>query len=94
MLSILARKTYFLNRKVQLLSRPTLRQKIVAYLFQQERNGQTVTLPLNREQLADYLGVTRPSLSRELMNMQRESLIVIQGRKVTLLQMDALRQLL
>ncbi|MDD5953461.1 MAG: Crp/Fnr family transcriptional regulator [Oscillospiraceae bacterium] len=94
MLSILAKKTYFLNRKVQLLSRPTLRQKIVSYLFQQEHSGQMVTLPLNREQLADYLGVTRPSLSRELMKMQRESLIAVKGRQVTLLQMDALRQLL
>ena len=53
-----------------------------------------ITLPMNREQLAGYLGVTRPSLSRELMKMQKESLIKIEGRTVTILQPEQLQQFL
>ena len=93
-LSLLASKAYFLNQKVRLLSFPTLRQKIIAYLLQQEQANQMITLPMNREQLAGYLGVTRPSLSRELMKMQKESLIKIEGRTVAILQPEQLQQFL
>ena len=33
---------------------------------------------MNREELSDYLGTTRPSLSRELMAMQDEGLIEVE----------------
>ena len=35
---------------------------------------------MNREELADYLGTTRPSLSRELMKMQEEGLIRVEKK--------------
>ena len=37
---------------------------------------------MNREQMADFLGVTRPSLSRELASMRDEGLLQIEGRGI------------
>ena len=48
---------------------------------------------MNREELADYLGTTRPSLSRELMNMQEEGLIEVTRSDFTILNREGLEGL-
>lgn len=77
MLKILAKKAFFLNNKVQLLSQGTLRQKISKYLMEQVDETMYVKLNMNREELADYLSVARPSLSRELKKMERDGIIEV-----------------
>ncbi len=74
MLGILAQKAYYLNNKVQLLTSGTLRQKIIRYLLENCKDG-FVKLTMNREELAAFLNVARPSLSRELIHMQEDGLI-------------------
>lgn len=90
MLSILAEKAYLLNRKLQLVSGTSLRQKIVRILLDRCGPGDAVTLDMNREALADFLGSTRPSLSREMMKMQEEGLIAVKGNHIRLLDLDML----
>lgn len=80
MLAILAGKARFLNQKLHLMSSTSLRQKIVKFLFENIQDDGTVTLKMNREEMADYLGTTRPSVSRELMKMQEEGLIEVSGK--------------
>ena len=83
LLSILAHKAYFLNQKLLIFSSFTLRKKIAVYLLQQARGQPKITLTLNREAMAEYLAVPRPSLSRELMNMQKDKLLTISKDTVT-----------
>ncbi len=47
-------------------------------------------LSMNREQFASYLNVTRPSLSRELINMQEDGLIEVDRDMIKILDMDQL----
>lgn len=75
MLGILAQKAYYLNNRVQLLTSGTLRQKICRYLLENYQDG-SVKLTMNREELAAFFNVARPSLSRELIQMQDEGLII------------------
>lgn len=84
LLHILAHKAYFLNQKLLIFSSFTLRKKIAVYLLQQSHGEAQVTLRLNRESLAEYLAVPRPSLSRELMRMQKDELITIEKDSVTI----------
>ena len=77
MLKILAEKAFFLNNKVQLLSHGSLRQKIAKFLLEYIDESMYVKLNMNREEFADYLSVARPSLSRELNNMQKDGLIEV-----------------
>ncbi len=94
MLAILAKKAYYLNKKLQIMSGMTLRQKIIKLLMQNcQPNGQ-VNLRMNREELADFLNTARPSLSRELMKMQEEKLIKIEKKSITILNKENLQQLL
>ena len=51
-----------------------------------------VDFKMNREELADFLSVTRPSLSRSLMKMQREGLIWVHKSKARILNLDGLEK--
>ena len=84
LLSILAHKAYFLNQKLLIFSSFTLRKKIAVYLLQQAHGQPKITLTLNREAMAEYLAFPRPSLSRELMNMQKDKLLTISNDTITI----------
>ncbi len=51
--------------------------KLLSYLSAQavQHGSDTFDIPLDRQQLADYLGVDRSALSAELSRMQRDGLI-------------------
>lgn len=88
MLGILAQKAYYLNKKLQIVFGTNLRQRIVRYLLDQ--GDGKIFLNMSREQFAEYLGTTRPSLSRELMKMQQEGLIENDGRYIHLKKIEEL----
>lgn len=90
MMTILARKAYFLNQRLQIVSGVTLRQKIARMLLLHALPDGRVNLRMNREELADYLNTTRPSLSRELMHMQEEGLIKAEKRTIYLTDIEGL----
>ena len=95
MLKIMARKNLYLNEKIDYLNRTTTKQKVSAYLLNHisDTNSMTAILSLNREELADYLGVNRSSLSRELSVMKNESLIDYRKNKFYILDYNALSEL-
>jgi CRP-like cAMP-binding protein len=76
MLKILSEKAVLLNKKVEYLTIKSMRGKIAAYLLEQYRkNGKTTfELPLNRNEMADFLNVSRPSMSREMSRMKDEGI--------------------
>lgn len=45
---------------------------------------------LGREEMADYMGVARPSLSRELGAMQNEGIIALHGRAIEVVDQERL----
>lgn len=90
MLMILSSKAYNLTQKLQILSSGGLRQKLAKILLQSMDKNKKVILPLNREELADYLNVARPSLSRELANMQSEGIIEVSGKNIKILDYETL----
>ncbi len=90
MLEIQSEKNFKMTRKLHLLSGTTLRERIALWLMEQVVEGDIVKLTMNREELADYLGTTRPSLSRELMKMQQEHLIETEKNIIKIVDRDAL----
>jgi DNA-binding transcriptional ArsR family regulator len=69
------------NLKLQILASGTLRQKIIRFLIENLEEG-VVRMTMNREMFADFLNVARPSLSRELMKMEEEGLIITNGKLI------------
>ena len=76
MLKIIAAKNLQLQNRMEILSKKTLCLKILAYLKSiPEDKDYSITIPLNREELADYLCVDRSSLSHELSRMKNNGII-------------------
>lgn len=74
---IVAEKGLELHERLACLLKPTVRDKIMAYLTQtaREQKSRLFVVPLNRNAMAEYLNVERSALSRELSNMKRDELI-------------------
>lgn len=86
LIAALAEKSMELSRKINYLTRRTTREKLLAYLTDQSRlqRTRTVTIPFNRQELADYLAVDRSAMSKELTRMRSDGLIDCKGRVFTL----------
>lgn len=85
MLEILSTKTFALHSKLTLLASGSLRQKLARYILEGMDARGYMDLSMNREELAMFLNVTRPSLSRELLKMQAEGLIEVYKSSVKVL---------
>lgn len=79
--SLLAGKNVQLMQKIEILSKTTLRQKILCYLSQLSvsQKSKDVVVPLNRTEMAAYLNSNRSAMSRELKAMQEDGLISVEG---------------
>lgn len=77
MVTQLAEKNQSLMQKVEVISKKTLREKILAYLMLQvqKQGSKYIELPLSRVELADYLCADRSALTRELSKMREDGLI-------------------
>ena len=77
MVRIIAGKNRDLIRKIEVVSRRTIREKLLAYLsIQAQLSGSRYfRIPLGRVELAEYLCVDRSALTRELTKMKSDGLI-------------------
>ena len=74
---VLAGKNLMLTKKMDIITPKSLRERVMVYLSQEsvKQGCRTVTVPFNRQQMADYLSVDRSALSAELSRMQRDGVI-------------------
>lgn len=75
-----------MNQKIAMYTQKTLRENLMDYLtaLSAQQQSNTIRLPMSKKQLADYFGVQRPSLFRELKRMQNEGLVVISNKEIQL----------
>ena len=88
MVSLIAQKNYQLLERLEIISKKTLREKILAYLSQEaeQQKSKEFKIPLGRVEMAEYLGANRSALTRELNDMKKDGLIQFEKRQFTLLQ--------
>ncbi len=93
MLGILSRKAITLNRQLEFLSIRSMRARIAAFLLEQyKKSGQaTFMLDMNRNEMADFLNVARPSLSREMCRMRDEGILDFHRSSVQIRDIGALK---
>lgn len=86
LLQIFAAKNLALSRRSLHTSARSIRARLLAYLSQQAKQAGSYqfTIPFNRQQLADYLGVDRSALSNELSKMQSEGLLTFEKNRFSL----------
>lgn len=88
MLSLIAKKNINLSQKIEILSKRTTREKLLAFFDAQIQmtHSKKFTIPFNREGLANYLCADRSALSRELCNMRDEGLIKFEKNEFEILK--------
>ena len=69
-----------MNRRLDQLSKRSTREKICAFLSDQARaaGSSDFVIGMNRQEMADYLGVDRSAMSSELGRMQRDGILEFQ----------------
>ena len=87
MVQLIGDKNVQLMQKIEVISKKTLREKILAYLRSQapEDGSRRFIIPLGRLELADYLCADRSALTRELAHMKTDGLIWYEKNQFQLL---------
>ncbi len=86
MLRLMGEKAQSLSERVDVLSRRTIRDKLLCYFAQQakKRNSPDFELPFSLSLLADYIAADRSAMMRELKRLREEGQIETQGRHIIL----------
>ena len=87
LLKITIDKTEEKNERIAILTKKTIRNKLLEYfnIAASKHGSKFIYLPFNFIDLADYLAVDRSAISRELRNLKEEGFIEIKGKRITLL---------
>lgn len=87
LLRLVATKNLVYDQKIQITSRRTTREKLMAYLLNEAKiqNKKTIIIPYDRQALADYLEVDRSGLSTEISKLRKEGVLESEKSRFTLL---------
>lgn len=88
LLRVVAEKNLVFHQKLEVTSKRSTREKLIAYLLQQgkRQNSSSFAIPYNRQELADYLGVERSGLSVEIGKLRKQGLIETEGKRFRILK--------
>ena len=80
-------KIKLLNERLNIISKKTIRNKLLEYfnLSFKKNNSRNIYLNYSYQELADYLCTDRTAMSRELKNLKDEGFIKVTGKRITLL---------
>lgn len=84
---LILKKVTDLNMRVELLTKRSIREKLIGYftLISSRKLNKTFTLPFSLTDLADYLSIDRSAMMRELKLLKEDGFIEKNGNKITLL---------
>ena len=87
LLQVVSQKNLLLSSKIQFMSQKTTREKLMAYLLDQAkcRGSAEFTIPLDRQALADFLGVERSAMSAEIGKLRRDGILESTGSRFRIL---------
>lgn len=85
--SLFLDKIIDLNMRIELLSKRSIREKLLGYftIISSKNMSKSFAIPLSLTDLADYLGIDRSAMMRELKSLKDEKIISKSGNRITLL---------
>jgi len=82
----ISRKLIQTENLVQNLSTNDTNSKVAYVLIQLADTRGKIEIPVNREEMANYAGVTRETMSRKLSSLEKSNIIETKGNKVILIK--------
>lgn len=93
-LDMISNRSQFLSGKIKFLNFKTIKEKLAQFILQSAGDDKTeTTLNMTQNDLADFFGVTRPSIGRAIGELENEGLIYTKGRYVRILDKKRLSDL-
>ncbi len=91
-LELLSNKLLILNKKVKMLSLESISKKIDNFLMEEykKQGSNIIKVSLSRKEMAEHMGIQRPSLSRELIKMRKEGIIEFDKKVIIIKDMGVL----
>ncbi|HWS00995.1 MAG TPA: Crp/Fnr family transcriptional regulator [Prolixibacteraceae bacterium] len=95
-INIVSGKAQFLSGKITFLSLKTIKEKIAYYLLQRMKQSGKMEIGMDMTQtsLSDLFGVTRPSLTRTILEMEKQGILVWSRDRVEIKELKKLQQIL
>lgn len=93
-LRTLSNRAVNLSSKLKQVTLKTIRQKLCEFIFAKYENACSlqINLGMSKKELADKMGVQRPSLSRELIKMKEEGIIDYDKDIIIINDLEALEE--
>lgn len=87
LLQLVAKKNLDFHQKIEITSKRTTREKLMAYLLSvaKQAGSNSFSIPYDRQGLADYLGVERSAMSAEISKLRKDGIIECQKNQFRLL---------
>jgi CRP-like cAMP-binding protein len=90
-LNMISNRSQFLSEKIKFLNFKTIKGKLAHYILQKAENDKsTIILDMTHNELADYFGVARPSVSRAMGELEDEGFIEASGKNIRILNKGGL----
>lgn len=88
LLHSVAQSNLQLNQKIEILSKRTTREKVMAYLLSEAKiqGSNDFTIPYDRQELADYLGVERSAMSAVIGKLRDDGILKVNRRHFQLMR--------
>jgi CRP/FNR family transcriptional regulator, dissimilatory nitrate respiration regulator len=94
-LDMISNRSQFLSEKIKFLNFKTIKGKLAHFILQKAGNDKSVIfLDMTQNDLADFFGVARPSVSRAMGDLEEEGYIEASGKKITILNRKGLSGLI
>ena len=86
LIGVISDKTLTLTDKINSISLKTIRKSIVDFLTYEYhiQKSNVIQLSVSKKEMAERLGVQRPSLMRELNKMRKDGLVAYDAKTITL----------
>lgn len=93
-MSSLSNKIFILNSKIKSIAFKSIKHKVINFILEQAKNqkSEIITLKESKEEIASSLGIPRPSLSRELMNLRDLNYIEFNRNIIKILNLKQLEE--
>ncbi len=87
LLSITTNKISDRNERIEILTKKTIRNKLLEYfnIISKKNGSKHIYLPYNFSDLANFLAIDRCAMTREMSHLKEEGFIEVKGKRITLL---------
>jgi len=93
-MSVLSNKILMLNSKIKSIAFKSIKHKVINFILEQAKmqKSETIKLKESKEEIASAMGIPRPSLSRELMNLRDLNYIEFDRNVIKILNIEEMEE--